>query len=109
MAVSRGGHERQGNGDDSTSVSRFTAFPVGDDPQTNRVNVLYEDRRGRLWAGTDGGLFSLDASTDQATFGRVKLDLPSRPDRAVQIWALAEDHEGNSVDGHLVGTGATFP
>ena len=83
-----------GNGDDSTSASRFTALPVGDDPQTNRVNVLYEDRRGRLWAGTDGGLFSLDLSTDQATFGRVKLDLPSRPDRAVQIWALAEDHEG---------------
>ena len=24
----------------------------------------------------------------------MKLDLPSRPDRAVQIWALAEDHEG---------------
>ena len=69
----------------------FTAFPVGDDPQTNRVNVLYEDRRGRLWAGTDGGLFSLDPST---AFGRVKLDMPSRPDRAVQIWALAEDHEG---------------
>ena len=36
-------------------------------------------------------------STDRPTrrrFGRVKLDLPSRPDRAVQIWALAEDHEG---------------
>ncbi len=85
---------RPGNGDDSTSGSRFAALPVGDDPQTNRVNVLYEDRRGRLWAGTDGGLFSLDLTTGQATFGRVKLDLPSRPDRAVQIWALAEDHEG---------------
>ena len=80
-----------GHSDDAISVSRFTAFPVGDDPQTNRVNVLYEDRRGRLWAGTDGGLFSLEGST----FGRVTLDLPSRPDRAVQIWALAEDHEGN--------------
>ena len=86
---------RQGNGDHTASASRFTALPVGDDPQTNRVNVLYEDRRGRLWAGTDGGLFSLDGSTDQATFMRVKLDLPSRPDRAVQIWALAEDHEGS--------------
>src|SRR5262249_28280731 len=38
----------------------FHPFPVGDQPATNRVNSLYEDRSGRLWAGTDAGLFSLD-------------------------------------------------
>jgi ligand-binding sensor domain-containing protein/anti-sigma regulatory factor (Ser/Thr protein kinase) len=86
---------RRGNGDDAASASRFTAFPLGDDPQTNRVNVLYEDRQRRLWAGSDGGLFCLDRSSEPAAFERVTLDLPSRPDRAVQIWALVEDHEGN--------------
>jgi signal transduction histidine kinase/ligand-binding sensor domain-containing protein len=89
-----GRHSNGNNGNHSTSGSRFAALPVGGDPQTNRVNVLYEDRRGRLWAGTDGGLFSLDPSTDHSTFGRVPLNLPARPDRAVQIWAIAEDHEG---------------
>src|SRR5947209_14890383 len=32
----------------------FTVYPVGDEPTTNRVNVLYEDHAGQLWAGTDG-------------------------------------------------------
>jgi ligand-binding sensor domain-containing protein/signal transduction histidine kinase len=73
---------------------RFTAFRVGDDLQTNRVNVLREDRAGRLWAGTDGGLFCLDAEGDSKSFRRVELRLPDRPDLALQIWALAEDREG---------------
>lgn len=38
----------------------FTAYTVGEEAATNRVNVLYEDRTGILWAGTDAGLFRLD-------------------------------------------------
>ena len=78
---------------DEANVARFTVFRVGDDPQTNRVNVLYEDRAGRLWAGTDGGLFSLDERIEPA-FRRVALALPGRPERAVQVWAFAEDSAG---------------
>ncbi len=77
------------------SSSRFTAFRFGDDPQTNRVNVLYEDRGGRLWAGTDGGLFrsrrqdvTPGVSTRAAGFPRA-----SRSWRAT-IWAIVEDREG---------------
>jgi ligand-binding sensor domain-containing protein/signal transduction histidine kinase len=73
---------------------RFTAFRVGDDLQTNRVNVLREDRAGRLWAGTDGGLFCLDGADDRQTFRRMELRLVDRPDRALQIWALDEDRDG---------------
>jgi ligand-binding sensor domain-containing protein/signal transduction histidine kinase len=75
-------------------TSRFTAFPVGDALQTNRVNVLREDHSGRLWAGTDGGLFCLDDSRERKTFRPVALGLADRPDRALQIWALDEDREG---------------
>jgi ligand-binding sensor domain-containing protein/two-component sensor histidine kinase len=75
--------------------SRFTAFPVGDGPQTNRVNVLHEDRSGWLWAGTDGGLFVLDERSAQPSFRPVALGFPSRPDRAVQVWAFAEDRVGS--------------
>ena len=77
----------------TTDQRLFTIYPVGDEPQTNRVNVLYEDRAGRLWAGTDGGLFRLDEKSGQ--FRRVELGLPSRPDRSVGVGAFAEDREGS--------------
>jgi ligand-binding sensor domain-containing protein/signal transduction histidine kinase len=80
---------------DAGSPSRFTAFRLGDDPQPNRVNALHEDRTGRLWAGTDGGLFVLEERMGQPTFRRVELGLPSNPDRGVLVWTFAEDREGS--------------
>jgi ligand-binding sensor domain-containing protein/two-component sensor histidine kinase len=79
---------------ENVNAARFAVFPVGDDQSANRVNVLYEDRAGRLWAGTDGGLFSLEQGPEPATFQRIALSLPARPDRAVQVWAFAEDQAG---------------
>lgn len=70
----------------------FTGYPVGDVPATNRVNVLYEDRTGQIWAGTDGGLFRLDESSGKFVFRRVELRLP-QPDRPVR--AVVEDNEGS--------------
>ena len=75
--------------------SRFTVFTVGDDAQTNRVNAIYEDRAGRLWAGTDAGLFVLKETNREPTFDRVELGLPDRPDRAVHVWAFVEDRGGS--------------
>ena len=74
--------------------SLFTVYPVGDEPRTNDVNVLYEDRAGHLWAGTDGGLFRLDETSGPATFRRVSLNL-REPDRSVIVRALVEDREGS--------------
>ena len=43
----------------------YTLYPISREPVTNRVNILYRDRAGALWAGTDGGLFQLrDPSHD---------------------------------------------
>jgi ligand-binding sensor domain-containing protein len=70
----------------------FTAYQVGDGPPTNRVNVLYEDRAGQIWAGTDAGLFRLDESSGQVIFRRIELSL-RQPD--VPMRALVEDSEGN--------------
>ena len=72
----------------------FTAYPVGDEPTTNRVNVLFEDRAGHLWAGTDGGLFLLDETSGQATFRRVSLNLREL-EYQVAVRALVEDREGS--------------
>jgi ligand-binding sensor domain-containing protein/two-component sensor histidine kinase len=74
--------------------SLFTAYPVGDQPTSNRVNVLYEDRAGQVWAGTDGGLFRLDETSGQATFRRVSLNL-GELEHMLSVRALAEDSEGS--------------
>ena len=69
IPISRTARERQSSGDvEAANGSRFASFSVGDEPQTNRVNVLYEDRGGRLWAGTDGGLFFLEDSANPTAF-----------------------------------------
>ena len=81
--------------DQPIGTSRFVAFSVGDDRQSNRVNVLHEDRRGQLWAGTDGGLFQLDSSSNSRSFRRVDLNLDPFPNGALQIWSFAEDGHGN--------------
>ncbi len=96
-------------GAEGARSSRFTAFRVGDNPQTNRVNALYEDRAGRLWAGTDGGLFCFDERIDPAAFRRVELGLPGRPDLAVQVWAFAEDREGHLFIGTSWGLADRLP
>src|SRR5882762_11814476 len=68
----------------------FTAIPVGDQPASNRVNVLYEDRAGQVWAGTDGGLFRMDETSGQAIFRRVSLNLREL-EYQVAVRALVED------------------
>jgi ligand-binding sensor domain-containing protein/two-component sensor histidine kinase len=72
----------------------FTVYPVGDQPTTNRVNVLYEDRAGQVWAGTDGGLFRLDETSSQATFRRVSMNL-GELEHVLVVRALVEDREGS--------------
>ena len=74
---------------------RSTRFPVGETPATNRVNVLFRDSTGSVWAGTDGGLFRRSAASPEAGFALVSLQLPSHPDQTTQIWALLEDEEKN--------------
>ena len=80
----------------SQSAASFpvSIFAVGDSATTMRVNVLYRDRRGSIWAGTDGGLFRRSADTPETGFVQVPLHLQAHPESAVQIWALLEDESG---------------
>jgi ligand-binding sensor domain-containing protein/two-component sensor histidine kinase len=45
---------------EAKAASLFTCQNVGDTFLSNRVNVLHEDRRGRIWLGTDIGVFRMD-------------------------------------------------
>jgi len=76
------------------SRPQYVMYPVGGEPATNRVNVLYRDSAGPVWAGTDAGLFRLDDLQSANGFHLVPLGLPY-PDRVVQVWALARDRTGS--------------
>jgi ligand-binding sensor domain-containing protein/signal transduction histidine kinase len=70
--------------------SLFTVYPVGHG-FANRVNVLFEDREGSVWAGTDDGLFRFEETGGKRRFVRVGLREPER----LGVCCLAEDREGS--------------
>ena len=89
------------------SSSRFTAYRIGDEAATNRVNTVYRDREGRLWAGTDGGLFVLDNGKDD--FVRVEFGIEGQRDRSVLVRTLVQDHEGSLWIGTTAGLTRRLP
>ncbi len=73
----------------------FVSIPVGDESPTNRVNVVFQSQDGRIWAGSDKGLFVLVETPATRTFQLVDLrpDLPATA--FLQIWAIVEDTDGS--------------
>jgi signal transduction histidine kinase/ligand-binding sensor domain-containing protein len=69
----------------------FRCLRVGSDDASNRVDRLLEDRTGRLWAASDGGLYALDDA--RARFDAVDLGVSDARERALNT--LAEDAEGS--------------
>jgi ligand-binding sensor domain-containing protein/signal transduction histidine kinase len=67
------------------SVSRFKAYALEDNPVSNLANCLCEDREGRIWVGTDQGLFYFDQTQDRF--------IAALPD-AKEIYALVADRQG---------------
>src|SRR5262249_16926063 len=74
----------------------FQGYRISNDPVSNRVNVLFEDSAGAIWAGSDGGLFRMTESNGQPEFQRIELRIPLRPEISVQVWAFA-DGDGGSL------------
>jgi signal transduction histidine kinase/ligand-binding sensor domain-containing protein len=72
---------------------RFTIYACGDTPASQRVNVLFEDRAGIVWAGTDNGLFKL--APGETAFSRVTVETTFGADRPLMVWTFAEDSEGS--------------
>jgi ligand-binding sensor domain-containing protein len=61
LIATNGGGVCRFNGEQSgagrgSNVPLFTCYSVGEQFLSNRVNSLYEDRRGRVWLATDNGL-----------------------------------------------------
>jgi ligand-binding sensor domain-containing protein/signal transduction histidine kinase len=76
------------------SPSRFTPYPLGDGALTQRVNVLFQDARERIWLGTNGGLFRLERSAAGWTARRVPVEGGEPGERRMQVRAFAEGPAG---------------
>ncbi|HEX8423059.1 MAG TPA: two-component regulator propeller domain-containing protein [Pyrinomonadaceae bacterium] len=81
------------NAQGSQTHARFTVYKLGDTPRMNRPNRLFEDAAGRIWAGTDDGLFVLDGSDGKDAFQRVEFDNGRMANTVIPVWAFAEDDE----------------
>lgn len=86
-------------GDDAAPL--FSPVPVrGFGRGSERVNVVFEDAEGTLWAGTDAGLFASVARDDPRNPGTVSFDpiplgVPGRADSVLQVWSIVESPEGS--------------
>jgi ligand-binding sensor domain-containing protein/signal transduction histidine kinase len=85
------------------SNALFTNYHLGDDASFNIITDMLEDRAGHIWAGTQGGLFRLEAGDKHGKFERVELNLKSRADQVLEIRDIAEDREGNLWIGTIMG------
>ncbi|MFN7997591.1 MAG: two-component regulator propeller domain-containing protein [Bryobacteraceae bacterium] len=72
---------------------RFRTYRVEKNDRASYVNVLFEDRQGRVWVGTDEGLFRLERNAQESdyTLRRVEIGMPSEAwdDRVVS--AIVQD------------------
>jgi signal transduction histidine kinase/ligand-binding sensor domain-containing protein len=69
---------------------RLAAIAIGTEPATNRVNVLFRDHSGEVWAGTDAGLFVLDGRAGSPSFRPIPTEPVGERETTLQIWSFAE-------------------
>ena len=67
------------------TAPRFKVYSLDSNPASNRVNRLCEDQAGRIWAGSDTGLFYFDKTQDR--FIRAIAD-------ELPIYSLLADRQG---------------
>jgi signal transduction histidine kinase/ligand-binding sensor domain-containing protein len=85
--------------------SRFVTATIGGTGASQRVNTLFEDRDGTIWAGSDDGLFrraapakgdeSAGAAADPSMrFEPVVLGLDGIDGQRLNVWCFAQDERG---------------
>ena len=77
------------------SPSRMTKFSMGTAPASNFINVLFRDHLGRIWAGTDNGLYVSKVNEGESEFHRVDLGIQAPEGVLIEVGAFAEDREGS--------------
>jgi len=67
---------------------KFTTYLPGNNRFENTVGVLMQDSSGRIWCGTDGGLFEL---LSDHKFRRQPLPAPVPPQERIEVSDVIED------------------
>jgi ligand-binding sensor domain-containing protein/signal transduction histidine kinase len=75
--------------------SMFTRVPPPNEREAASANVLLEDRFGKVWCGTNKGLYCIDQKDGSADLRSVDLGMPTQYAEQGFIVALAEDQNGN--------------
>jgi ligand-binding sensor domain-containing protein/two-component sensor histidine kinase len=73
---------------------RFKVYRIGGEAVSNKVNVLCQDQAGRLWAGTDAGLFMLDEANWEDSFRRIDTGFSEDPTGNIPVTAILADRSG---------------
>ncbi|HEX6198816.1 MAG TPA: two-component regulator propeller domain-containing protein, partial [Thermoanaerobaculia bacterium] len=63
-------------------------------PGSRRVNALHQSAGGRIWAGTDAGLFSWHPGEGEGELRRAPFAGGPEADSRTPVWSFAEDPEG---------------
>ena len=81
----------------SAGRRRFRVYSAGSDDRASYMHVLLEDRLGRVWCGTDAGLFRLETRTGQAeaVLKSIDLGMPKGAWEDQAVSALLEDSKGD--------------
>ena len=76
---------------------KFRVYRVGNDDRTAFVNILLEDSGGRVWCGTDAGLFRLErrAGQTEPVFSSVNLGMPKEAWDDQVVSELLQDWRGD--------------
>jgi signal transduction histidine kinase/ligand-binding sensor domain-containing protein len=97
------GRRNQADSIGATAAPMFVAY-WPEENVARRMEVLFEDARGKLWCGTDEGLYWFEERDGRVVWRR--LDLPKeRPDMSLPVSAIIQDRRGNLWIGMEVGQG----
>ena len=78
-----------------SSTDRMVVIRPDGKPEAARISVLLEDRGGKLWCGTEAGLYAIDdTASPTLRLAEVRIGLPGVAYGDADVSALAEDAEG---------------
>jgi ligand-binding sensor domain-containing protein len=88
-----------------SSAGRMIVIRPEGKPEAAYILALLEDRRGRLWCGTEAGLYAIDDTASPAPrLTEVGIGLPATGQGVAEVSTLAEDAEGGVWIGTYGGT-----
>lgn len=88
-----------------SSAERMLVIRPAGKPEAIPISVLLEDRSGKLWCGTENGLYAMqDTASQTPRLAEIRIGSPGVTYGDAEVSALAEDMEGGLWIGVADGT-----